>query len=66
MGNYRNFETDFIERSLELIAQYEVRLNEYDFEHQYNHTLLINCLLGLIVLRRRRVRSRRDSIPNLD
>ena len=50
LGNYRNLETDFIERTLELIAQYEVRLNEYDFDHQFNHTLLINCLLGLIVL----------------
>jgi len=55
MGNYRNLETDFIERTLELIAQYEVRLNDYDFDHQYNHTLIINCLLGLIVLPKERI-----------
>lgn len=49
MGNYKNIEIDFIERTLELIAQYEGLLHRYDFEQQYNHTLLINCLLGLIV-----------------
>lgn len=49
MGNYRNLEIDFIERTLELISQYESILHKYEFEKQYNHTLLINCLLGLIV-----------------
>lgn len=55
MGNYKNLEIDFIERTLELITQYEVRINEYDFDHQFNHTLLINCLLGLIVLPKEKI-----------
>lgn len=49
MGNYKNIEIDFIERTLGLIAQYEGILHKYNFEQQYNHTLLINCLLGLVV-----------------
>lgn len=49
MGNYRNLEIDFIERTLELISQYEKLKYKFKFENQYNHTLLINCLLGLIV-----------------
>lgn len=49
MGNYKNIEIDFIERTLGLIAQYEGILYRYNFEQQYNHTLLINCLLGLVV-----------------
>lgn len=49
MGNYRNLEIDFIERTLNLISQYESILHRYEFEKQYNHTLLVNCLLGLIV-----------------
>lgn len=49
MGNYKNIEIEFIERTLELIAQYEGILYKYEFEQQYNYTLLINCLLGLIV-----------------
>lgn len=51
MGNYRNIDTDFVERTLDpdLISQYESILHKYDFEKQFNHTLLINCLLGLIV-----------------
>lgn len=55
MGNYTNFETDFIERTLALIAQYETHLHSHDFEEQYNYTLLINCLLGLIVLPKERI-----------
>lgn len=54
MGNFRNVETEFIERTLKVIAQYEVRQKEYNFDEQYNHTLLINCLLGLIVLPKER------------
>lgn len=49
MGNYRNIEIDFIERTLGLISQYEVILHKFEFDKQYNHTLLINCLLGLVV-----------------
>lgn len=54
MGNYRNIDTDFIERTLELISQYESVLHKYDFDKQFNHTLLINCLLGLIVFPKER------------
>jgi len=49
MGNYRNIETDFIERTLLLIAQYEAKMHDYEFDKQFNHTLLVNCLLGLVV-----------------
>lgn len=54
MGNYRNVDTDFIERTLELISQYESVLHKYEFDKQFNHTLLINCLLGLIVFPKER------------
>ncbi|WP_367331079.1 HEPN family nuclease [Sphingobacterium multivorum] len=50
MGNYRNIETEFIERTLHLISQYETIQHRYDFREQYNYTLLINCLLGVIVM----------------
>jgi len=50
MGNYKHFESDFVKRTLHLIGQYESVLHKYEFDHQYNHTLLANCLLGLIVM----------------
>jgi len=50
MGNYKNFETDFVNRTLHLIGQYESVLHKFDFDEQYNYTLLVNCLLGLIVM----------------
>lgn len=50
MGNFRNLEIEFVQRTLELISQYEIYLNKLPFEQQYNYTLLINCLLGLIVM----------------
>lgn len=49
MGNFRTVDTEFVERTLELISQYESLMYRYSFEQQFNHTLLINCLLGLIV-----------------
>ncbi|NIJ55423.1 HEPN family nuclease [Dyadobacter arcticus] len=49
MGNYRNVEIDFIERTLELISQYEGLLYRFKFDKQFNYTLLTNCLLGIIV-----------------
>lgn len=54
MGNYKNIDTDFVERTMELISQYESTVHKYDFEKQFNHTLLINCLLGLIVFPKER------------
>lgn len=50
MSNYADLEYEFIDRTRALIEQYEVQKKQYKFEEQYNHTLLINCLLGLIVL----------------
>jgi hypothetical protein len=54
MGNYKNIEVDFVQRTLNLLAQYESILHKYEYEEQYNYTLLINCLLGLIVLPKER------------
>lgn len=54
MGNYKNLEKEFIERTLSIIAQYETKKYEYIFDEQYDHTLLINCLLGLIILPKER------------
>lgn len=50
MGNYKDINHDFIERTMNLISQYESNLNQYPFEQQYNYTLLLNCLLGIIVM----------------
>lgn len=55
MGNYHDLETDFIERTLKLINQYHDALDNYSFEEQFNYTLTINCLLGLIVMPKERV-----------
>lgn len=55
MGNYKDFEYEFIERTLALISQYENFLHKVRFEEQYNYTLLINCLLGLIILPKERI-----------
>ena len=54
MSNYTDIEYEFIDRSLALIAQYESIKHRYKFEEQYDNTLLINCLLGLIVLPKER------------
>jgi hypothetical protein len=50
MGNYKNINHDFIDRTMKLISQYESILHKYPFEEQYNYTLLLNCLLGIIVM----------------
>jgi hypothetical protein len=57
MGIYKNRETDFIQRTLRLVEQYEGVKDIFEFDEQYNHTLLINCLLGLIVLPKEKVLS---------
>lgn len=49
MGNFRNVETEFIERTLALVSQYEGIMYKFDFDKQFNYTLLVNCLLGVIV-----------------
>ncbi len=50
MGNYKNINHDFIDRTMKLISQYVSISHNYPFEEQYNYTLLLNCLLGIIVL----------------
>ena len=58
MGNYVDFEQDFIMRTMMLIEQYydEVVPNK-PFYEQFNYTLLINCLFGLIVMPKERAMS---------
>ena len=55
MGNYKDLEFEFIERTLALIKQYDGIYSQFPFPEQYNHTLLINCLLGLIVLPKEKI-----------
>mgnify|MGYP001114824389 CR=1 FL=1 len=52
MGNYKNIDYDFMDRTVKLINQYEIiiRKERYPFQEQYNYTLLLNCLLGVIVM----------------
>ena len=50
MGFYKDITFDFIDRTLSIIEQYEIVRYEFEEEEQYNHTLLINCLLGIIVM----------------
>jgi HEPN pEK499 p136 len=54
MGNYHNLESEFIERTMSLISQYYKIVDQYPFVEQFNYTLTINCLLGLIVLPKER------------
>lgn len=61
MGNYKELEYEFVERTLHLIAQYEGVLHKFGFKEQYNYTLLINCLTGLIVMPKERTIG---AIPN--
>ena len=55
MGNYSEIEIEFIERTVELIEQYCSDLEKYPFEKQFNHTLVINCMLGLIIMPKEKV-----------
>ncbi|MGR5130625.1 HEPN family nuclease [Photobacterium swingsii] len=55
MGNYTDIETEFIERTLRLIEQYNELIAELEFDEQLNYTLTINCLLGLIVMPKERL-----------
>lgn len=54
MGNYSDFETEFVQRTLALIEQYNVMSQGKPFPEQYNYTLTLNCLLGLIILPKER------------
>ena len=55
MSKYEDLEINFIERTMELIEQYNHESEKYPFEKQYNHTLLLNCMLGLIVMPKEKV-----------
>jgi hypothetical protein len=59
MGLYKNIDIDFASRTLRIIEQYD----EYILTSQENYevTLLVNCLLGLLILPQER---RYDLIPN--
>lgn len=61
MGNYRNFEQDFVNRTIGLIEQYNQLIVDEPFDRQFNYTLTLNCLLGLIVMPKERAI---NSIPN--
>jgi hypothetical protein len=55
MGNYHDIESEFVDRTLKLIDQYYEVLDCYPFNEQFNYTLTINCLLGLIIMPKERV-----------
>ena len=40
---------------MQLISQYESIMCSFPFEEQFNHTLAINCLLGLVVMPKERI-----------
>jgi hypothetical protein len=61
MGNYKEFELEFLDRTMKLIDQYEIIMHQFEFDEQYNYTLLINCLLGVVVLPNARLGA---TIPN--
>lgn len=51
MTEYKDFERDFIHRTLHIIEQYDQYvLPNIPEKEQYEVTLLLNCLLGLLVL----------------
>lgn len=63
MGNYHDLEYEFIERTIALIDQYYASLDQLPFEKQYNYTLTINCLLGLIVMPKERALTYLPKLP---
>jgi hypothetical protein len=54
MGNYHDIEIEFVERTLRLIEQYLGLVDQFTFDEQYNYTLTLNCLLGVIVMPKER------------
>ena len=58
---HRNFEQDFVNRTIDLIEQYNQLIIYEPFERQFNYTLTLNCLLGLIVMPKERAI---NTIPN--
>lgn len=61
---YKQFECDFIRRTLKIIEQYETHVETNSIiNEKYEVTLLINCLLGLLVLPKERLLL--DKIPDI-
>lgn len=53
MSNYKQQEFDFINRTKEIVKQYDslvVKNREMRKEEKYDVTLFINCLVGLLIL----------------
>ncbi|ENE1421912.1 hypothetical protein ABM280_004655 [Salmonella enterica] len=46
MENYSDFDTEFIERTLALIEQYNGIIEDKPFSEQYNYTLALNHCAG--------------------
>lgn len=58
MGNYVDFEQDFTMRTMLLLEQYQEEVvAKKPFFEQFNYTLLLNCLLGLVVMSKEKVLS---------
>ena len=50
MTNYEQLERGFIERTLKIIDQYEEIVRPHvGYQYEYEVTLLMNCLLGLLI-----------------
>ncbi len=67
MSEPKVFDVDFIKRSLEIIQQYDKYvMSHVDVASQYEVTLLINCLLGLLILPKERQRHKIPDLPLVD
>lgn len=60
MGLYENIDTDFANRTLRIIEQYNEHIPRG--RENYEVTLLVNCLLGLLILPQQK---RYNSIPDV-
>jgi len=49
---YKNLEIDFIDRTLKVIKQYETLMPNLSDENQYDVTLYLNCMTGILLLPR--------------
>ncbi|MBW8183561.1 HEPN family nuclease [Shewanella nanhaiensis] len=55
MGYYKELQEDFVSRTISLLRQYNEIIHQFKFEEQFNYTLAINCMLGLIVMPKEKV-----------
>ncbi len=64
MSDYELFERDFIVRTLKIIEQYDRHVvGHVQKSEQFEITLLINCLLGLLVLPKERCYAQIPYVP---